>query len=149
MDENRIFYLLELLDGSDSSSECDAINELQNLGEMLPRFLMQKYKISKKWKARSVCVHNAIRYARNVPVAFELGVLALNDKAYVVRYKACVLLAYSLNDKALYFLEEAAAKTTHKSTFADIRAAIDAITHKNSDLFLDRKHTGKVHLIIH
>jgi hypothetical protein len=85
---------------------------------------------------------HSIRYARTSEAAFQLGVAGLRDKATLVRYRACGLLAYSLREDALPHLEELLHHPDSKSV-ADAKAAIDAIRQKNHHYFIDRTHSGK------
>ncbi|PUA29168.1 MAG: hypothetical protein B0W54_00735 [Cellvibrio sp. 79] len=142
---NEISTLLNKLDGSGSDSEYKAVDELRQLGNQLPALLYQKYKQSKKWGQRASCLYHSTRYARDVEDAVMLGVLALNDKSKAVRYRACMLLAYSLNLEVLPALEQAKI-STDSETLKDINAAIDAIKHQNSNYFVDRSHSGKISL---
>lgn len=139
--------LLNRLDGSGSDSEYNAVEELKNrLGDKLPSVLFDRYKQAKKWGDRASCLYHSIRYARTVEDAVQLGVLALQDKSKAVRYRACMLLAYSLKPEALSALEDARKSTDREDTFKDINAAIDAIRSQNSNFFIDRTHSGKITL---
>jgi hypothetical protein len=146
--DKRITELLDQLDGSGSDTEYEAIYELRKLGNSLPSLLLGKFRSSKKWQVRSSCVYHAIRYARSSSDSVQLGLEALSDRSYVVRYRACMLLAYSLNRDALPSLRMAAEKSTHAETICDIRAAIDALENSNSDYFVDRDHTGNMTLTV-
>ena len=144
--ENYILSLLSQLDGSGSDQEYKAIAELRKLGDDLPKTLFEKYKTSKKWGERASCVYHCISYAREVDAASQLGIAALDDKSKAVRYRACMLLAYSLKREALPALTQKKASTDSEETLKDINAAIDAIEHQNSDFFVDRSHSGKIKL---
>lgn len=141
---NEISILLNLLDGSGSDAEYKAIVELKKLGNKLPSLLSEKYKQSKKWGQRASCLYHSIRYARDVDDAVKLGVVALRDKSKVVRYRACMLLAYSLKQEVIPALEQAKTLADSEETLNDINAAIDAIKHQNSNYFVDRSHSGKI-----
>lgn len=138
--------LLNDLDGSGSDKEFNAIRQLRELGDELPELLLDKYKAAKKWGERSSCVYHSIRYARCSSAAVKLGVEALSDKSRVVRYRACMLLAYSLDKTVLPDLKSMEVATNDEETLRDLKAAIDAIESENSDYFVDREHSGKVHL---
>jgi hypothetical protein len=73
--------------------------------------------------------------------------LALNDRAALVRHRACALLAYSLREDAIPYLEKL---LTHKNnkTVADATAAIDSIKQKNAHFFIDRDHSGRVFWVL-
>ncbi|MDF2176846.1 hypothetical protein P2G88_01095 [Aliiglaciecola sp. CAU 1673] len=138
--------LLNDLDGSGSDKEFCAINELRKLGNELPKLLLEKYRTARKWQVRSSCVYHSIRYARSSSEAVELGVIALVDKSHAVRYRACMLLAYSLDKSVLSSLKQLENSTSHEETLLDVRAAIDAIENQNSDYFVDRDHSGNMTL---
>lgn len=138
--------LLNDLDGSGSDKEFYAVNELRKLGNELPKFLLDKYRTSRKWQVRSSCVYHSIRYAKTSETAVQLGLEALADKSHAVRYRACMLLAYSLDKAILPNLKQAESNTLHEETLIDIRAAIDAIENQNSDYFVDREHSGNITL---
>lgn len=140
--------LLNDLDGSGSDKEFRAITELRKLGNELPKLLLEKYRASRKWQARSSCVYHSIRYARSSREALQLGVEALSDKSHAVRYRACMLLAYSLDKSVLSSLKQLEISNLNDETLLDVRAAIDAIENQNSDYFVDRDHSGNVTLRI-
>ncbi len=146
MKEARIEHLLSRLDGSGSDEEWDAKDRLkQELGDKLPYYLLNKYRISRKWNVRISCVYHAIGYARRSKDAFTLGMEALGDRSRPVRYRACMLLAYSQNRDALPELWPTL-KHKDQQTREDVKAAIDAIVNQNHHYFVDREHTGKVRL---
>ncbi|MCP5326537.1 MAG: hypothetical protein H7A09_09480 [Oceanospirillaceae bacterium] len=134
------------LDGFGSDKEFYAISELRKLGNELPKLFLEKYRTARKWQVRTSCVYHSIRYARSSSEAVELGVIALADKSYAVRYRACMLLAYSLDKSVLSSLKQLENTTSHEETLLDVRAAIDAIENQNSDYFVDRGHSGKITL---
>ncbi|WP_097459089.1 hypothetical protein [Mangrovitalea sediminis] len=144
--QENIEELLDQLDGSGSDREFNAVNELRKLDNELPKLLLEKYKLSKRWPVRSSCVYHAIRYARSSMESVQLGREALFDKSKVVRYRACMLLACALDESTMVNLKEALDTTKDPETIADIEAAIDAVKNRNSDYFVDRKHSGKIKL---
>jgi hypothetical protein len=89
-----------------------------------------------------------MRYARESDDAVALGRDALHDRSKVVRYRACMLLAYSLRRDALPELREVLQSLEGKAGHEDVEAAIDAITRQNHHYFIDRVHSGKVTLTI-
>ena len=141
MDETKIRHLVQALDTKSSLEEEKVWEELRPLGEAIAPYLLEFYPHAKKWQGRVSCVYHCIRYARVNEHAFQLGVKALTDRATVVRYRACSLVAYSLRDEAIAYLRPL---LTHndKRTSEDAAAAIDAITQQNHHLFYDRDHTG-------
>lgn len=146
MDQEIINKLLNELDGSGSDQEFQAVNELKALDNMFPFYLAQKYKHSKSWKHRAASVYHAIKYARISDAAFTLGIDAVFDKSKVVRYRACMLLAYAQKNEAIQFLEKVYKQ--FKDSEEDALAAIDAIRCQNQHYFLDRNHSGKIKMNI-
>ncbi|WP_347989510.1 hypothetical protein [Methylomonas sp. AM2-LC] len=147
MNNTTLEVLLNNLDGSGSDIEINAIRELRKLvGSGLPALLLNKYRVSKKWQVRSSCVYHSICYARDVEESVQLGIEALSDKSKVVRYRACMLLACSLNKNAISVLKELELLASDSETQANAHAAIDAIENQNTNYFVDRNHTGKVKL---
>lgn len=142
------FNTQELLaDLNDPHKEYKAIRKLrQNLGVKLAGLLLDKYRRERKWDVRCLCVFHCIRFSRESDDAFTLGIAALSDKSKVVRYRACMLLAYSLREDALQDLNKLVSETKVESTKADAIAAIDAINNQNHNYFIDRNHTGKMFL---
>lgn len=147
MIETRITNLIDKLDGSGSDEEFDAVHKLQKMSEF-PKLLLKKYHSSKDWRARSSCVYHAIKYARYNDDAFLIGIEALNDRSKFVIYRACMLLAYSLNENALKPLAAAIDRQTKREIVEDLEAAFDAITSGNHNFFIDREHSGKMFLTV-
>ena len=147
-EEAKLKLLLDHLDGSGSDEEYQAVRKLRAVGEKLPGLLLEKYRNEKKWGSRSACVYHAVRYAKESNDAFILGLEGVRDKSKVVRYRACMLLAYSLREDALEELKNLLLNEKYNKSFDDFNAAIDAIESKNPNYFIDRKHTGKLKLRI-
>ncbi len=142
INRDQIEFLIEQLCAGTAEESFLASRELnQTLGKKLPTFLLTKYRESNKWNARLSCVFHSLRYAPDSNDAYQLGVEALLDKSKPVRYRACMLLAISLNADAIPHLWKLI--QSNKSV-EDAKAAIDAIKNQNIHYFLDRKHTGKV-----
>lgn len=130
------------LDTTSSREEQEAWNGLRELGAAVAPYLAEAYPSFRKWQGRASLVFHSIRYARVSDEAFRLGLDALADKATLVRYRACGLLAYSQRSEALPTLN--ALVGHHDSrTAEDARAAIDAITRRNHHYFVDRNHSGR------
>jgi hypothetical protein len=128
--------------GADSAAATDAWEALRPLGPTVVPYLTEAYTRSKRWQGRVALVFHAIRHARASEAAFQLGLQALGDRSHLVRYRACMVLAYSLRPEALPALA-AAARHEDERTAEDARAAIDAIEHRNHHYFVDRDHSGK------
>lgn len=141
MTEDQIKELISKMDTTKSLEAESAWLELRPLGESVVKYLAEAYPKMKKWQGRVSCVFHCIRYARSNQVAYDLGIAALQDRATLVRYRACGLLAYSLREDAIPHLKKLATHTDAQ-TASDARAAIDAITNKNHHYFVDRHHSG-------
>ena len=130
------------LDTTSARDEEEAWVSLRDLGGSVVPYLAEAYASFRKWQGRASLVFHSTRYARTSEEAFRLGLDALSDKATVVRYRACGLLAYSLRSEALPPLE-ALLQHPDARTVDDATAAIDAITHANHHYFIDRSHSGR------
>ncbi len=139
--EERIKELVSTLDSKSSLDREAAWLELKPLGIEAVPHLARAYPQFRRKEGRLECVFHSIRFARVSENAFQLGLTALNDRATLVRYRACGLLAYSLRLDAIPKLS---ALISHEDTLtaADARAAIDAIEHQNHHYFVDRNHSG-------
>lgn len=144
MDVKRISTLMRKIDGSGSSGEWAAVQELRTLGAQFPHLLLERYRAAKAWKVRRSCVYHALRYARESEDAVALGREALHDRSRPVRFRACELLAYSLREDVLVDLKGALAPMGNGPEAEDVRAAIDAIESRNHNHFVDRDHSGKM-----
>ena len=123
--DHDVEQLLDRIDGSGSDEEWKAVFELRSrLGENLPDRLLSRYRLAKQWSVRSSCVYHAVRYAKASDTAVELALLAIKDKAKVVRYRACMLLACSQRKGLLPRLQDLIANTP-EDTKADVLAAIE------------------------
>jgi hypothetical protein len=142
MDETQIKKLVRQLDPSERPQEEAAWEQLRPLGASVVPYLAEVYPNIKKMEGRRSVVFHAIRHARTTEAAFQLGVAALNDRASIVRYRACCILAYSLRGDAIPHLEKLLAHKDRK-TAADALAAIDAIKSRNHHYFVGRDHSGR------
>jgi HEAT repeat protein len=141
MTDQRIQKLIAQFGSTKSLERETAWSELKPLGAEVVRHLANAYPEMKKAQARISCVFYSTKYARTSESAFQLGIAALSDRATLVRYRACGLLAYSLRQDAISHLKTLL-KHDDSETAADARAAIDAIERKNHHLFIDRNHSG-------
>ena len=148
MDTKAVDELLEKLDGSGSNAEFAAAARLRELGQELPRLLLQKFRSAKTWQARTSYVYHALKYARESEDAVTLGREALKDRSKAVRYRGAMLLACSLRKDLLPELRNALESWRGRPSEADVRAAIDAIENQNQNYFIDRQHTGRMVLRI-
>jgi hypothetical protein len=143
MDDQEIISLVRQLDTRQRLQQESAWRRLRPLRERVVPYLLEAYPTTKKWQGRLALVFHSIKYARTSEAAFHLGLIACEDKAALVRYRACGLLAYSLRADALPYLE---ALSGHRDvrTVEDAAAAIDAIRSRNHHYFIDRGHTGQI-----
>lgn len=148
-DVNSEEAALNQLDGSGSDAEWMAIETLRReAGDRLPGLLLKKYRTASKANTRASCVFHATRYAQTSEEAIQLGREGIFDRSKIVRYQACLLLAYSQRSEVVPDLRVALSKAPIQS-HEDIYAAIDAIESKNHHYFVDREHSGQVTLNIH
>src|SRR5678816_1615219 len=96
----RIRELVRVI-ASGSTDQDTAWEELRPLGPDAVPLFAEAFAGARRWQGRVALVYHCIRFARVVPAAFDLGLVALRDKSYMVRYRACGLLAYSLKVEAL------------------------------------------------
>lgn len=145
--KNTAETLVEQLNGSGSDAEWAAVKQLRKL-ESFPRLLLERFRSSSGWRTRSSCVYHAVRYARASDDAVTLGTEAMRDKAKIVRYRGCMLLAYSQRPEVLPALKQALGVANKEADREDLRAAIDAIESGNHNFFVNRDHSGKMTLTI-
>lgn len=141
MTEERARELARLVASASAESEA-AWQELKILEADVVPILAAVFAETRAWQGRVALVFHCIRFARSSGAAFELGLRGLQDKSYMVRYRACGLLAYSLRQDALPHLEPL---LTHRDerTIEDATAAIAAITSQNHHRFVDRSNSGR------
>lgn len=142
MSPAEIRALVVRLDTTSARVEEEIWAQLRDLGVTVVPYLLEAYRSFRKSKGRVSLVFHAIRYARTSDEAFRLGIDALSDKATLVRYRACSLLAYSQRTDAIKYLKTL---LTHPDarTAEDASAAIDAISSRNHHYFVDRDHSGR------
>jgi hypothetical protein len=147
MDADRIPDLVMAMDSSRSSAAEEAWSQLRDLGVEVAPHLAAAYTKFRTWQGRVSLVFYSTRFARTSDEAFQLGVQAVRDRSYMVRWRACGLLAYSLRHDALEalrpLLEHSDARTRE-----DAVAAIDAIESQNHHLFVDRDHSGRMKWVL-
>jgi len=145
---NDTATLIKFIDGTGSDQEYEAVRYLRSAVDDLPSLFLEQYKKSKSAGQRASFVYHSMKYARDKEPAFNLGVIALSDRSKKVKYRACMLLSYSLNKNALPELEKLRVLETDIRCLADIEATIDSIRSGNSNFFVDRSHTGQIILKI-
>ena len=147
-DDNNTNALIDRLDGSGTNEEWTAATELRvKFGGALPIHLLQHYKTTNKWAARSSLLYHSTRYAKESDAAIQLALLAVKDKSKAVRYRACLLLAYSQRKDLLPLLLQMV-DDVPSETKGDLMAAVDAIQSENHHYFVDRDHSGLTKLNI-
>ena len=147
MEEDRVRAFVIALDTASSAAQEAAWSELRGLGGAVVPHLAAFYPKARTWQGRVALVFHSIRYARLSDDAFVLGLAALRDKSYMVRYRACGLLAYSLRRDAIPELEPLL-KHSDRRTVEDAAAAIDAIRNQNHHYFVDRSHSGQARWVV-
>lgn len=122
---------------------------LQALGpERWPHALVDWYEQAHRAEDRHSCVYEALFHARDSAVARELGLTALNDRAYSVRWRAHQLLAYSLDRSVLPKLKDALTSEARPELRDSLKAAITAIEAQNHNLYKDRQGRGNVRWVV-
>ena len=143
MREERVNTLLQAFCVS-RRPEIDAAWEVaESMGDDLLVLLAVALPHIRKSAGRASIMRYVGRFSRGSEVAMKMGIIATQDRSYVVRYYGCALLAYSLRPEALPALSPLL-KHSDERTVEDARAAIDAIKRKNHNFFTDRDHSGKV-----
>ena len=96
MTPDQIRSAVARLDTARWSEEEAVWSDLRPCGQSVTPYLREAYPKFRKWQGRVSLVFHSIPYARVSEDAFQLGLAALADRATLVRYRACGLLAYSL-----------------------------------------------------
>jgi hypothetical protein len=141
MEQTSIRELVAVVAAASGDAEA-AWQKLKPLGSDVVPFLAEAFPRTRIWQGRVALVFHCIPHARTSPAAFDLGLLALQDKSYMVRYRACGLLAYSLQTRAIPELRKLLEHADHRSV-EDATAAIDSIENRNHHFFVDRSHSGR------
>jgi hypothetical protein len=110
--------------------------------EALIPLLIETYPQLRRSAGRASILFWLVGFARTHQAVIALATSALLDRAFLVRERACSILAYSLRPDVLPQLVRL---QTHEDlrTRADAAAAIDAISNRNHHYYVDRTHTGK------
>jgi hypothetical protein len=114
-----------------------------SMGDDLLTLFAESFPRIRKSDGRASIMRYVGRFSRESEVAFRMGTVAVQDRAYAVRHYGCALLAYSLRADARPILTSLL-KHADRRTVEDARAAIDAIKSKNHNFFKDRDHSGKI-----
>lgn len=143
MRDQRIETLAKAFSTSRRSEIDAAWAFADSMGKDLLALLAEAFPRIRKSEGRASVMRYVGRFSRESEVAFRMGTVAVQDRAYAVRHYGCALLAYSLRRDALPVLVSAL-RHPDRRTVEDARAAIDAIKQKNHNFFQDRSHSGKV-----
>lgn len=127
---------------SDIGQAENALFQAHGLEPLVP-LLVEVYPHLRRSAGRAALLSWLVPYARIRQDVVSLAILALADRAGLVRERACSILAYSLRDDALPPLEALLAHADHK-TRACAAAAMDAIASRHHHDYVDTEHTGDV-----
>ena len=148
MEEAEIRRLAGTIATTRDEAEADeAWGQVRPLGAEVVPYLAAAYPEAGRYQGRVRLVFHSIKFARSSDAAFDLGVAATDDRATLVRYRACGLLAYSLRRDAIPVLEKAL-QHPDPATVDDARFAIRAIKARNHHLFVDRTGSGRTHWVV-
>ena len=140
--DEQLAQAVDRMDVAGTQQGEDAWVELRPLGIGIVRAFVEAYPRFRTWQGRTALVYHATRYARISDEAFQLGLMAMDDRSYMVRHRACALLAYSLRHDALPALERAAGDANEMVATSAL-AARNAILAGNHHLFVDRSLSGR------
>jgi hypothetical protein len=143
MDDERIETLVKAFSTSRRPEIDAAWVVADSMGDDLLTLFAGAFPRIRKSEGRASIMRYVGRFSRESEIAFRLGTVAVQDRAYAVRHYGCALLAYSLRADALPILLSVL-KHADRRTVEDARAAIDAIKSKNHNYFKDRDHSGKI-----
>ncbi len=138
MDRERMRRLLQDADTTDWDPIWEVwwSRELRPLEEEAIPLIREQYAATRHWQARAAQLHYVTGFAPHSSDAREFAVEALQDRSLEVRYRACVLLAYSRHEPAIVDLRSATGATPAEFTEAAITAiqsgALDAMTARDS-----------------
>src|SRR5262245_19017170 len=130
MHDDDLRALVASFDSKDSSVRDAVWQPLRDLGERPFPLFEQLFQQAKQKDVRRDIAYHAIRHARTCESAFRIGLAAIADRATIVRYRGCGVLAYSLRRDALPALR-ALLNHSDAKTVEDAKAAIDAIDSRN------------------
>ncbi len=145
--EEQVSEAVARLDTAASEQQDLAWAKLRPLGFGVVRFMRQAFPHFRTWQGRTALVYYATRYARIADEAVELGLAATEDRSYMVRYRACGLLAYSLTPEVLPALERMGSDP-RPLVAQSAHAACNAIKAQNHHLFADRSLSGRTSWIV-
>jgi hypothetical protein len=103
--EGEISKLVAAMDTPSAQEEEQAWIKLKPLGAAVLPYFVHQYPKMRKWQGRVSILFHSIKYARQHDEVVQLAITALSDKANMVRYRACMVLAYSLRKDTISALE--------------------------------------------
>jgi hypothetical protein len=130
VNNERVHEYLAYLDGRSAAGMQDGIEKLEALGVDIPDLMMKRYKFSRRWADRASCVYHCIKYAKTNGDAYQVGIIALQDKSKTVRHQACLLLSAAQKKEAIEHLEELISDEASRD---DAVAAIDVLLNLNNN----------------
>ncbi|GAA4642729.1 hypothetical protein GCM10023115_07230 [Pontixanthobacter gangjinensis] len=143
MRREQISAAVAALDVREVESQEMAWAQLRPLGFGVVPYLLDAYSTFRTWQGRCALMYYSTRYSRQSPSALGLGLLGLSDRSYMVRYRACGLLAYALNKEAVPALEQLAECEGRDLVLTSAKAAMNAIKAGNHNLFVDQRLSGQ------
>jgi hypothetical protein len=90
--------------------------------------MLKRYKFSRRWADRKSCVYHCIKYAKTHEDAYQVGIIALQDKSKTVCHQACLLLSAAQRKEAIEHLEELLSDEESRD---DAVTAIDVLLNLN------------------
>jgi hypothetical protein len=130
VNNERVHEYLAYLDGRSAAGMQEGIEKLEALGVDIPDLMMKRYKFSRRWADRASCVYHCIKYAKTNGDAYQVGIIALQDKSKTVRHQACLLLSAAQKKEAIEHLEELISDEASRD---DAVAAIDVLLNLNNN----------------
>jgi hypothetical protein len=130
MEPEQIRAAVKKLDTVNPSQQDSTWDALKNVGENLVPYLIEFYPHTRKWQGRASILKHCVRYAEKRSDVVQLGLNALQDKSSAVRFRACELLARSLNPMAIPNLKKLLNHSDRK-TLKNASLAIKSIRRKN------------------
>jgi len=147
VDDTQVDELLGRLDSTSWAEVEDAWEQLKEAGVDRVALARRGYPTLRKWQGRATLIRGLTPLARDRPDAVALAVDALEDRSYMVRWRACEVLAYSLDRAALPYLAALLGHSDHR-TVEDVRRAIRAIESQNHHTFKDLDDTGAIRWMV-
>jgi hypothetical protein len=104
MQDDRVGTLIQAFSKTRRTEIDAAWTVADSMGDDLVVLLSEAFPQVTKAEGRASILRYVGRFSRESDVAFRMGTMALNDRAYAVRHYGCAILAYSLRYDALPIL---------------------------------------------